>query len=99
MQSCTEVAFPLRAVAEHAQVVRVRNELLVEIENVAVRVTLAEDRHEAEHVGLVELGALRVGRDQALAGGLRGAVKGRLHRERIILRRGGVGSYQRLAVH
>ena len=37
------------------------HELLVEIEDVAVGVTFAEDGDEAEDVGLVDLAALGVG--------------------------------------
>ena len=67
---------------------RVVAQAAVEVEDVAVRVALAEDRHEAEDVAL-EAEALAVGLDQAFAGELRGAVQRGLDRERRVLRASG----------
>lgn len=70
-----KVALALGAVAEDAEAVGVFDELLVEVEDVAVRIAFAEDRNEAEDVGFVDLAAFRVGAEQAFAGGLGGAVE------------------------
>jgi hypothetical protein len=75
-----EVALSLEPVAEDPQGIRVLDQLLVEIEDVAVGVALAEDRDEAEDVAL-EPESLAVGGDEALARDLGRAVKGRLNRE------------------
>ena len=89
-----EIGFALLAVAEHVKLRRVVAQLLVEVEDVAVRVALAEDRDEAEDVGL-ESEALAVGLDHAFGGQLRGAVERGLEREGRVLRR---RKYLRLAV-
>ena len=47
-----EVGLALLAVAENAQPRRVLAQLLVEVEDVAVGVALAEDRDEAEDIAL-----------------------------------------------
>ena len=70
-----KVALALGAVTEDAEAVGVLDELLVEIEDVAVRVAFAEDRDEAEDVGFVDLAAFRIGAKQAFASGLVGAVE------------------------
>ena len=62
-------------------------QLLVEIENVPVRVALAEDRDEAENVAL-EFETLAIGVNQALARKFGRGVKRGLDRERVILGRG-----------
>ena len=59
-----QVRLALRAVAQHVQLVGMRQQLLVEIEDVAVGVALAQDRDEAEDVAL-EAEAFAIGRDQA----------------------------------
>ena len=55
-----EIGFPLRAVAEDFQVVGMLAQLLVKIEDVAVRVAFAENRDEPENVAL-ETEAFAVG--------------------------------------
>src|SRR5207253_664787 len=81
-----EVGLALLAVAEDADAGRVAQQLPIEIDDMAMRVALAEDGDEAEHVSLeAEAGA--VGRDQRFARHLRGAVEARLYRERTRLRR------------
>ncbi len=45
-----EVGFPLRAIAENLQMVGVGVQLLVKIEDMAVRVTFAENRNKPENV-------------------------------------------------
>ena len=81
-----EVRLALPAVAEHAQARRIAPQAPVEIEDVAVRVALAENRDETEDAAL-EAEAFAVGLDQPLARQLRGAVERGLHRERRVFRR------------
>src|SRR3989442_1357529 len=81
-----EVALALLAVAEDGEPVRVLAELAHEIDDVAVGVAGAHDRHEAEDRG-GDAAPLGVGRDQALARKLRCAVERRLDREGTVLRR------------
>jgi hypothetical protein len=93
-----EVALALGAVAQDAKVARMLEELLVKIENVAVRVALAEDGDEPENVGFVDLATFSVGGDQALAGDFAGTVERGLDREKISLRRGAVWGDEGFAV-
>lgn len=64
------------------------DELFIEIEDVTVGVAFAEDGDEAEDVGFVDLAALGIGGEEALAGGFRSAVEGGLNRKGVGL---GVG--------
>src|SRR5262249_47289599 len=81
-----KVRLPLPAVALDPQLGRMLEKLFVKVEHVAVRVPLAEDRHEEEDKR-VEAKALAVGLNQSFAGELGCAVEGCLHREWSGLRR------------
>ncbi len=94
-----EVAFALGAVAEDAEPVGVGGGLLVEVEDVAVGVALAEDGDKAEEVSLVELAALGVGGNEALAGDLGSAVEGGLYGKQIGLGGGALGGNEGFAVN
>src|SRR5581483_11373675 len=75
-----KVGLPLPAVAEDIEPRRIGEKLLVEVEDVAVRVALAEDRDEAEDPAAHPI-AFAVGRDHPLARQFRGAVERGLDRE------------------
>src|ERR1019366_4949165 len=79
-----EVGLALPAVAENTELGWIVAKAAVEIENVPVRVALAENRDEAEDVALEPV-AFAVGLDQAFTSELRGAVERRLNRERHVL--------------
>ena len=93
-----KVAFALGAIAQHAKVTGVFEELFVKIEDVAVRVALAQDGDEAEDVGFVDLAAFGVGGDEAFAGDFAGAVERGLNREKIRLGRGALRRDEGFAV-
>ena len=82
-----EIRLSLCAVAEDFQMIGMFGELLIEIEHVAVRVALAENRDEAEDVALESV-AFAVGVDEAFAGELRRGVERSLNRERVLFWRG-----------
>src|SRR5262249_39811381 len=79
-----EVRLALFAVAQDVDLVRIAEQLVEEVEDVSVRVMLAQDGDEAEDVTL-EAKARAVGGDQPLAGDLGGGVEAGLHRERRVL--------------
>src|SRR5438034_1551794 len=62
-----EVAFPLQAVPEYPQPIGMFEQLLIEIEHVAMRVTFAENRNETKDIGFVDVSTLRIGREQSFA--------------------------------
>ena len=68
------------------ELARVGAQAAVEVEDVTVRVALAQDRHEAEDVAL-KAEAFAVGLDQPFARELGGAVERGLNRERRVFRR------------
>ena len=79
-----EIGLSLLAVAEHVQACGIGPEFPAKIEDVAVRVTLSQDRHEAKDVSL-ESEALAVSLDHAFGSELRGAIQGSLDREGCVL--------------
>ena len=85
--SDVEVRLLLPAVAEHAQARRIAAQASTEVEDVAVRVALAEDRDEAKDDSH-EAVPMCVRLDETLPCQLRRAVERRLHRERARLGRG-----------
>ncbi len=93
-----KVALALGAVAEDAEVAGVFEELFVKIEDVAVRVALAQDGDEAEDVGFVDLAALGVGGNEAFAGDFASAVQRGLNRKKVGLGRGTLGGDEGFAV-
>ena len=82
-----EVRLLLPTVAEHAQMLGILAKTPTEIEDVTMRIALAEDRNETKDEPN-EAVAMCVRLDQALPGELRGAVERGLHRERTRLRGG-----------
>jgi len=69
-----KVAFALRTVAQDLQPVGVLAQLAIEVEDVPVSVTLAQDGNEAEDVAF-EAEAFAKGRNQSLAGDFGGAIE------------------------
>src|SRR4029453_9005569 len=90
-----QVTFTLGSVAENAQPIRMLKELAVEIENVTMRITFAENRDEPKDIPL-EAEAFAIRLDQIFSCNLRCAVKGRLDRKRRVL---GSRDYGRFAIN
>ena len=80
-----KIGLALPAIAEDVQAARVGQQLLVEVEHVAMGVAFAQDRDKAKNPG-AHAEPFAIGRDQALAREFRGAVERGLDRKRRILR-------------
>src|SRR5262249_51012277 len=81
-----EIRFALRPVTQHVDLVRVGQQFPVEIEDAAVGVATAKNRHEPEDVAL-KAEACSVSLDQPLTSELRRTVEARLDGKRAGLRR------------
>src|SRR5712692_6648684 len=79
-----KVGLALRAVAQHMEMIRMFEQLVVKIKHVAMGITLAEDRNEAKYVAF-ETEPFTVGLNQTLAGELRRAIKRSLNRKGRVL--------------
>src|SRR5262249_19787706 len=71
-----KVRLTLGAVAQHAELIGMRQELLVKVEDVSMRIALAQNRNETKDVAS-QAEALAIGGDQPFGGQLGGAVERR----------------------
>ncbi len=82
-----QIAFALPAIAKDADLRRVGGKLTVEVEDVAMRISLAQNRHKSENRrAKAKAGAVR--RYHCFPRQLAGGIQRRLHRERAVFGRG-----------
>src|SRR6185369_12980076 len=80
-----KVGFPLRAVPQHVEMVRMLEQLFVKVQDMAVRVSFAQNGNETEDISL-QTKTFAISLDQALARYFRRRIQRGLDRERVVLR-------------
>src|SRR5690348_15523759 len=80
-----QIGLLLLAVSEHVEGIGMFEQLLVEVEDVPVRIPLAEDGHKAKYIG-ADVKSFGIGLNEAFGSELGSAVQGGLNRKRAGLR-------------